>query len=144
MGLQKSFQISVLSTAIATALFLVATSWADKKVQVAGQVSGEVTVSKESKKIEGTGGALYIMAKKNGGQPGPPMAVLRLENPKFPVKFTLSKENAMMPGVQFEGPMTVIARFSPSGNAMDKSGPQGQADQVQVGDSKIKIELNGK
>lgn len=48
----------------------------------------------------------------------------------------------MMPGTPFKGPFTVTARYSPSGDAIDKSGPQGNAaGDVKAGQQDVKIEL---
>lgn len=80
-------------------------------------VSGTVLVSGDVPK-----GVLYIFAKKHGSKMPMPLAVQRIESPKFPVKFELSQANAMMKNMPFKGPFKVVARISPSGSATDKSG----------------------
>lgn len=105
------------------------------------EISGEVTVAKGV--TIPPGGALFVMAK----EPGKPMpvAVVRIVEPKFPFKFSLSSKNAMVAGTAFKGTYLVTARFSPTGDAMDKSGPQGtEAKPVAVGRSDVKIELKAK
>ena len=57
----------------------------------------------------------------------------------------MSAANAMVPGTPFAGPFTITARYSQSGDAMDKSGPEGTVSKpVAVGTSNLKIELKGK
>jgi len=86
---------------------------------------------------------LFIIAR--GTRPGPPLAVLRIGNPTFPVSFTLSKANVMMPGIPFEGEVRITARLDADGNA----GPAGPGDldgvrpkPVSVGSKNIVITLN--
>lgn len=107
----------------------------------AGEISGEVTVAKTAKIP--SGGALFVMAKE-AGKPMP-IAVVRIVSPKFPYKFVLSEKNSMMPGAPFNGPYLITARFSPTGDAMDKSGPEGtEPKPVAVGAKDVKIEMKAK
>lgn len=110
-----------------------------------GEVSGTVTLAKG---VQATPEAvLFIFAKKAGAAAGSgmPVAVLRVPQPKFPYKFSLTETNVMAPGTPFEGPFSVYARLSPTGDAMDKSGPQGTtanpAKPVNLGAKDLKIEL---
>ena len=73
-------------------------------------------------------GTLYIFAKKYNGKMPMPLAVKKIESPKYPYKFTLDESDQMMKGMPFKGPFTVVARISPSGNAMDKSGIESTTD----------------
>ena len=109
----------------------------------AKEVSGTVTLDAGLEKTIAANGILFIFARKAGEAGGPPAAVLRIPSPKFPYAFTLSGANAMMPGTPFEGPFTITARYSPSGDALDKTGPQGQDKRTAIkpGQKDIKIEL---
>lgn len=101
-------------------------------------ISGEVSLAKGV--TLSPGGILFVFAKK----PGVPMpaAVLRLPEPKFPLKFSIGSKNAMAPGTPFEGPFTITARYSPSGDAMDKTGPEGtQSTPQAIGTKNVKIEI---
>ena len=74
-----------------------------------------------------------------------PAAVLRIAEPKLPYKFAISEKNAMAPGTPFDGPFTITARFSPNGDALDKSGPEGSLSKpVAVGTKNVKIEMKPK
>lgn len=83
---------------------------------LAASISGVVDIKGEVPK-----GVLYVFAKKFSGMPMP-LAVKRIENPKYPYKFTLSDTDKMMKNIPFTGPFKVVARISPSGSATDKSG----------------------
>jgi len=63
-----------------------------------------------------------VFARKTGQSKGPPSAVLRIAQPRFPLKFTLGPGNAMIPNTPFTGPFTITAKFSPTGNALQKEG----------------------
>ncbi len=105
------------------------------------EISGEITVAKGA--TIKPGGALFVMAKETGKPM--PVAVLRVADPKFPFKFTLSEKNAMMPGTPFTGSYLITARYSPTGDAMDKTGPEGtQTNPVAVGSKDVKIEMKAR
>lgn len=106
-----------------------------------GEISGEVSLAKGLSLKPG--GVLFIFAKSAGNPM--PAAVLRVADPKLPYKFSLSEKNAMAPGTPFTGPFTITARYSPNGDAMDKSGPEGsEAKPVAIGATSVKIEMKAK
>ena len=103
--------------------------------QVKETVSGTVIVKGKAPK-----GVLYIFAKKYNSKMPMPLAVKKIESPKYPVKFELSKKDAMMRNFPFEGPFKITARVSPSGDASDKSGKEvSTIKAVNLGDSNIKL-----
>lgn len=118
-------------------------------VSIASPITGTITVDKNLEK-EIKGGVLFVFAKKAGSKAGDgqmPIAVQRVVDPKFPVKFQLGAENAMVQGTLFEGPFIISARYSATGNASDKSGPEGStpdSQKVKPGDKDLKIELKKK
>jgi hypothetical protein len=63
------------------------------------------------------GGALFVIARKAGTAGGPPLAVKRIESPRFPVAYAIGPEDAMIPGRPVDGPFEVVARLSRSGAA---------------------------
>lgn len=106
----------------------------------AAEIKGIVSV--EGKAPQGT---LFIFAKGYQSKMPMPMAVLKIQSPKYPYKFTLTEANKMMPSMPFKGPFSITARISPSGNAMDKSGIQASTTKaINIGDSDVKLELKGK
>ena len=50
----------------------------------------------------------------------PPLAVQRLQTGTFPMSFTLSQDNVMLPGVIFEGTVNLLARIDADSNAMTR------------------------
>lgn len=112
----------------------------------AQDVSGTITLAK-GLQAPPPNSVLFVFAKKAGMAAGNgmmPVAVLRAPNPKFPFEFRLSAANVMAPGTPFEGPFSIYARLSPTGDAMDKSGPQGttkSSEPVTMGAKNLKIEL---
>ncbi|HEX7124255.1 MAG TPA: tetratricopeptide repeat protein [Thermodesulfobacteriota bacterium] len=59
-------------------------------------------------------GALFVIARRGSG---PPLAVKRIESPRFPVHYTLGPEDAMLRDRAVEGEMEIVARLSRSGAA---------------------------
>ena len=113
---------------------------------VAKSISGTVTVKKDlTEKIQGKG-VLFVFARTFGAQGGPPAAVKRIPSPKFPQTFSLSQEDAMIPGSPFDGPFTLVARWTDSGNAMQKNGAfEGTTSSkkgVKPGDKGVQVEIN--
>ena len=105
----------------------------------AKSLSGVVNIT--GKVPEGT---LYIFAKKFGGRMPMPLAVQKVESPKFPVKFTLDDSKKMIPGLPFKGPFVIVARISPSGSAMDKSGVEVKTSKpINLGAKDIQLAIIG-
>ena len=115
------------------------------------KVGGLVTLKKglEGKILKD--GVLFIFAKQAGPDSGPndrtpPVAVIRIQNPTFPQAFVITQKNVMIPGSDFKGPLHVIARFTPSGDALNKSGAIEGMDpkfpSVDLGNKKLNIQLN--
>ena len=65
-------------------------------------------------------GVLFVIARSQGAQGGPPLAVLRIPDPEFPLEFSIGPENVMIPSMRFEGAISVSARLDADGNAMTR------------------------
>ena len=65
-------------------------------------------------------GVLFVIARPQGATGGPPLAVLRIPNPSFPLDFSIGPENVMIPTMQFAGPISLSARLDADGNAMTR------------------------
>jgi tetratricopeptide (TPR) repeat protein len=83
----------------------------------AATVSGSVSVDNSFKTKLDASAALFIIARSAQSAGGPPLAVKKIERPKFPVRYTLDQENVMVPGVSFSGKIVVSARLDKDGNA---------------------------
>lgn len=115
------------------------------------KVGGLITLKKGLEKKIIKGGVLFVFAKQAGPDSGPndrtpPVAVIRIENPTFPQAFVITQKNVMVPGSDFKGPLHVIARYSPTGDALAKSGSIQGIDQkypsADLGNKNLNIELN--
>jgi hypothetical protein len=63
---------------------------------------------------------LFVIARPQGARGGPPLAVLRIPNPDFPLEFSIGPENVMIPSMRFEGAISLSARLDADGNAMTR------------------------
>lgn len=84
-------------------------------------IQGQIVLSEELEKQAKTDGVLFVFVREKGALRGPPIAVIREANPKFPYKFKLGAENAMVPGTEFKGPFTLSAKLTSHGNASQKT-----------------------
>jgi cytochrome c-type biogenesis protein CcmH len=85
------------------------------------QIEGVVDVGPKVKGKWDGQGVLFIIAKSStSGAGGPPLAVKRIANPKFPVAYSLTAEDVMMPGAAFSGKVSVSARLDMDGNVATK------------------------
>ena len=89
----------------------------------AAQISGTVEIASKLAPHAAAGATLFIYAKQPNA-PGPPLAVLRMHADHWPVTFTLSDANAMVPGRNLSNAQDVQieARISRSGDALPQSG----------------------
>ncbi|MBV8805868.1 MAG: hypothetical protein JO042_12495 [Sinobacteraceae bacterium] len=87
------------------------------------QISGTVELATKLAARAAAGATLFIYAKQPN-TPGPPLAVVRLPADHWPVSFTLTDANAMVPGRNLSSAQTVQveARISNSGQALPQSG----------------------
>ena len=87
------------------------------------QVSGTIELAPKLASRAPAGATLFIYAKQPN-TPGPPLAVVRLRADHWPITFTLSDANAMVPGRNLSSAQTVQieARISRTGDALQQSG----------------------
>lgn len=104
------------------------------------KVGGTVLVGEKLKgKVPEAKGVLFVYARKPGVQGGPPLAVFRFENPRFPQAFVITAKNLIMKEQPFVGPVEVTALYVPSGDAFNKKGGfRGQDDKRKVVDLGVK------
>ena len=79
-------------------------------------ISGTITVDGKLQAKLDPSAALFIIARAAGGAGGPPLAVKKIDRPKFPLTYTLSQENVMMQGTPFSGKINISARLDKDGN----------------------------
>lgn len=105
-------------------------------------VSGVVSVDPKLAQNLPDGMTLFIFARAKGMKSGPPMAVKRLTGVKFPYEYKIGQDDVMVPGVPFDGEITLTARLDRDGNAKASSGDiEGSLDTM-AGKDKIDIVLD--
>ncbi len=81
-----------------------------------GVVAGQVTIDPQlAAKVEPTD-VLFVIVRRPGGMPRP-LAVRRVDGPKFPVAFELTNKDVMVQGTELRGMVEVIARVDKDGQA---------------------------
>jgi hypothetical protein len=94
-------------------------------IQTSGnaQISGTVDIASKLVPQAQSGATLFIYAKQPD-TPGPPLAVLRVRADHWPVSFTLTDDNAMVPGRNLSNAnnVQIEARISLNGDALPQSG----------------------
>ncbi|MFT5444802.1 MAG: hypothetical protein ACI8W3_003861 [Myxococcota bacterium] len=108
-------------------------------------ISGTIAIDEALYGAQPANAMLFIIART---QPtGPPLAVLRIPGPSFPLAFELSQAQVMIPTLKFEGEVKLSARLDSDGNAMTKLPGDlvGEVStQVPVGSSGVMLLLNAK
>jgi len=61
---------------------------------------------------------LFLVARSSGS--GPPLAVVRIPNPSFPLDFEIGPDDRMIPSIPFAGPLSLTARIDGDGDAMTR------------------------
>lgn len=104
-------------------------------------IQGEVRLASAlAEKARGKA-ALFIIAR--GKRPGPPLAVLRILKPRFPLKFTMSERDVMLRGAAFSGEVSLVARLDGDGKVGTRPGDilGGARGPVEVGARGVRILL---
>jgi tetratricopeptide (TPR) repeat protein len=83
-------------------------------------ISGKIIVPDDLKSKLDPNAALFIIARPASGAAGPPLAVKKIDKPRFPLAYSLGQENVMMQGTRLAGKITLSARLDKDGNAMTR------------------------
>jgi len=65
------------------------------------------------------GAVLYVVARTAQG--GPPLAVVRVPNPSFPMRFSIGPDDRMNQSMPFAGELLITVRVDADGNAMTRN-----------------------
>lgn len=107
----------------------------DRPAAVEGpQVAVEVVLDDAVAARAPQGATLFVIARAPGG--GPPLAIRRIESPRFPLLVSLSQADRMLDGVQIEDGASILvsARLSASGQAQPAAGDlEAPAQEIVVG-----------
>jgi len=109
-------------------------------------ISGTITLPATNRARVARGDVIFLAARRPSGPPGPGsmVAVQKLQAEDFPMRFTISGRDAMIPGVPFEGRMSITVRVDKDGDALTrkKGDVYGHADAVAVGKQDVTIALD--
>jgi hypothetical protein len=109
-------------------------------------IGGTITLPKARKRDVAATDIVFIIARKAGGAPGPGSMLAVQKHPvgQFPMPFTLSARDAMIPGTPFEGAINITVRLDKDGDGLTrkKGDLYGQVNGVQVGSQGVAIPLD--
>ena len=122
----------------------------------APSMAAEVAAADEGAALEGTvrlgegqvappGSVLFIIARAGAGG-GPPTAVKREPEPRFPLAFRIGPEDRMIQAMPFAGPFALTARLDSDGDAATRAPGDLQAviaEPVPAGTRGIELVLDG-
>jgi cytochrome c-type biogenesis protein CcmH len=84
------------------------------------QISGRITVAPELKAKVNPAAVLFVIARPAGAASGPPLAVKRITQPRFPLDYVLSQDNVMMQGTPFTGSIAIAVRLDNDGDPVSR------------------------
>jgi hypothetical protein len=109
-------------------------------------ISGTIVLPGAHRGKVSRGDVMFLAARRMGGPSGPGsmLAVQKLVVEDFPMAFSLSSRDAMIPGVPFEGRVSITIRVDKDGDAMTrrKGDVYGEATGVSVGSQKVVVVLD--
>lgn len=79
-------------------------------------VAGRVMIAQDLADRVAASDVLYVIVRRSQGPPRP-IAVKRIERPRFPVEFAVTRDDVMIRGTQLTGMVEVVARLDKDGSA---------------------------
>lgn len=76
------------------------------------RIAGTVVLGEGLRGEASVTGTLFVIARRSAGAP---LAVKRIVDPKFPLRFVLGSEDVMMQGTELAGEVTLVARLKRDG-----------------------------
>jgi cytoskeletal protein CcmA (bactofilin family) len=107
-------------------------------------VFGTITLDPELKVGLNPSAGLFIFARPEGVDAGPPLAVKRHSVFQFPFEFDIGQLNTMMEGSQFEGTMNLTARLDQDGNRKSSPGDVEGKVIITAGQKGVQLVLNNR
>lgn len=110
------------------------------------RIQGVITIDPKLQATHQGGGILFIIARRAATQGGPPLAVKRIASPTFPLSYSLSKENMMIPGSSFAGRVNIVVRLDKDGDPLTRGAGDiignYHKNPVEIGSQNVDIVLN--
>lgn len=88
-----------------------------------GVIAGQVTIDPKLADRVSPSDVLFVIVRRPQGPPRP-IAVKRIDNPRFPVNFEITNKDVMVQGSELKGMVNVLARLDKDG----KAGPPQEGD----------------
>ena len=105
-------------------------------------VSGIISMSHELQVTIHPSAVLFIFARPQGVNSGPPLAVRKHGIFDLPFEFEIGQLNTMMEGRLFEGNLILTARLDQDGNRKSSPGDIEGKVNVQAGEKQVKLVLD--
>ena len=86
------------------------------------QVTGTISLDPKIKAQLPAKKVLFLFARPKGVRRGPPLAVKRIFVDELPHSFSLGQADTMIPGTEFDGPITLTVRLDKDGDASTATG----------------------
>ena len=86
------------------------------------KVTGTISLDPKIKAQLPAKKVLFLFARPKGVRRGPPLAVKRIFVDELPHAFTLGQADTMIPGSEFDGPITLTVRLDQDGDASTAAG----------------------
>lgn len=112
----------------------------------AAPISGRIELPAALAGQRPAGAVLFVIARPQGQAGGPPLAVLRIPDPSFPVDFEIGPGDVMIPSMRFAGPISLTARLDADGNAMTRGASDlasEEASPLEPGATGVRLVLGG-
>ena len=105
-------------------------------------VSGTIVLNSKLEVRLSPSAGLFIFARPEGIEAGPPLAVKRHGIFEFPFDFEIGQLNTMIEGTQFEGAMNLTARLDQDGNRKSSPGDVEGKVKITAGQKGVQLVLN--
>ena len=105
-------------------------------------VSGTIVLNSKLEVRLSPSAGLFIFARPEGIEAGPPLAVKRHGIFEFPFDFEIGQLNTMIEGTQFEGAMNLTARLDQDGNRKSSPGDIEGKVKITAGQKGVQLVLN--
>ena len=105
-------------------------------------VFGTISIDPGLKVVLNPSAGLFIFARPEGVDAGPPLAVKRHSVFQFPFEFDIGQLNTMIAGSKFEGAMNLTARLDQDGNRKSSPGDVEGKIKITAGQKGVQLVLN--
>jgi hypothetical protein len=110
--------------------------------ETGNKVTGTISLDPALKAKLPENKVLFIFARTKGVKRGPPLAAKRIFATDLPMAFTIGQSDTMMPGAEFDGPITLSVRLDQDGNASTAKGDLEGSLETHANAKDVKLVLN--